>query len=88
MSMSLARLLEKGIALRASDIDITYLTGYGFPAHQGGPMYLADRIGLPSVLADIERLHQEYGIWWEPAPLLQELVREGRSFADLATPAA
>ena len=80
-----ARLLEKGIALRASDIDITYLTGYGFPAHQGGPMYLADRIGLPSVLADIERLHQEYGIWWEPAPLLKQLVREGRSFADLAS---
>ena len=41
-----ARLLEQGIALRPSDIDITYLTGYGFPAHHGGPMYLADRIGL------------------------------------------
>jgi 3-hydroxyacyl-CoA dehydrogenase len=78
-----AKLLELGIALRPSDIDITYLTGYGFPAHQGGPMFLADRIGLPRVLADIERLHAEYGFWWQPAPLLQKLVREGKNFADL-----
>ena len=78
-----ARLLEQGIALRPSDIDITYLTGYGFPAHHGGPMYLADRIGLPQVLADIQRLHAQYGPWWQPAPLLEQLVREGRRFADL-----
>ncbi|MBL0419682.1 3-hydroxyacyl-CoA dehydrogenase [Ramlibacter sp. AW1] len=78
-----ARLLEHGIALRASDIDITYLTGYGFPAQHGGPMFLADRIGLPEVLADIRRLHEEYGYWWQPAPLLEQLVREGRRFADL-----
>jgi 3-hydroxyacyl-CoA dehydrogenase len=78
-----AKLLEQGIALRPGDIDITYLTGYGFPAHQGGPMFLADRIGLPRVLADIERLHAEYGFWWQPAPLLQKLVREGKTFADL-----
>lgn len=78
-----ARLLEQGIALRPSDIDITYLTGYGFPAHHGGPMFLADRIGLANVLADIERLHAEHGFWWQPAPLLQRLAREGRSFADL-----
>jgi 3-hydroxyacyl-CoA dehydrogenase len=78
-----AKLLEQGIALRPGDIDITYLTGYGFPAQQGGPMFLADRIGLPRVLADIERLHAEYGFWWQPAPLLQKLVREGQSFTDL-----
>ena len=78
-----ARLLEKGIALRPSDIDITYLTGYGFPAHHGGPMYMADRIGLAHVLADIRRLHANYGYWWQPAPLLEQLVREGRTFADL-----
>lgn len=78
-----ARLLEKGIALRPSDIDITYITGYGFPVQQGGPMFMADRIGLAQVLADIERLHAEYGFWWEPAPLLQQLVREGRTFASL-----
>jgi 3-hydroxyacyl-CoA dehydrogenase len=78
-----ARLLELGIALRPSDIDITYLTGYGFPAHHGGPMYLADRIGLDQVLADIKRLHAAYGYWWQPAPLLEKLVAEGRSFASL-----
>ena len=78
-----ARLLEHGIASRPSDIDITYLTGYGFPAHHGGPMYLADRIGLDRVLAEIERLHGEYGYWWTPAPLLERLVEEKRGFADL-----
>ncbi len=78
-----AKLLEHRIAIRPSDIDITYLTGYGFPAHQGGPMFMADRIGLDKVLADIERLHAEYGFWWQPAPLLQQLVREGRCFNDL-----
>lgn len=77
-----AKLLEQGIALRPSDIDITYLTGYGFPAHHGGPMYLADRIGLAQVLADIERFHAQDGYWWQPAPLLQRLVRDGKTFAD------
>ena len=78
-----ARLLEQGVALRPSDIDVTYLTGYGFPAHHGGPLYLADRIGLANVLADIERLHAQYGYWWTPAPLLQRLAADGQSFADL-----
>lgn len=78
-----ARLLEQGIALRPGDIDITYLTGYGFPAHHGGPMYLADRIGLPAVLADIRQLHDRYGYWWQPAPLLERLARDGRRFADV-----
>ena len=78
-----AKLLEHGIALRPGDIDITYLTGYGFPAHHGGPMHLADRIGLDKVLADIRRFHAQDGFWWTPAPLLEKLVREGKSFADL-----
>ena len=78
-----AKLLEQGIALRPSDIDITYLTGYGFPAHHGGPMYLADRIGLEHVLTDIQRFHAQDGYWWQPAPLLEQLVREGKRFADL-----
>ena len=77
-----ARLLEAGIALRASDIDITYVTGYGFPAFRGGPMYYADQAGLANVLADIERLHAEYGFWWQPAPLLVKLARAGKTFAD------
>jgi len=78
-----ARLLEQGIALRSSDIDIVYITGYGFPRHHGGPMYYADRIGLAEVYADIKRLHQQYGYWWQPAPLIERLVREGKRFSDL-----
>jgi 3-hydroxyacyl-CoA dehydrogenase len=78
-----ARLLEHGIALRPSDIDVVYVTGYGFPAKRGGPMYYADRVGLPKVLDAIKRFHAEYGYWWEPAPLLERLVAEGKSFADL-----
>lgn len=77
-----ARLLEQGIALRPSDIDIVYVTGYGFPAHRGGPMYYADHIGLANVYADIERFHAEHGYWWEPSPLLKELARTGLSFRD------
>ena len=78
-----AKLLELGIALRPSDIDTVYLTGYGFPAQHGGPMFLADRIGLANVLADIQRFHTEHGVWWTPSPLLQKLVREGKTFASL-----
>lgn len=78
-----ARLLEQGIALRPGDIDVVYVTGYGFPAHQGGPLFMADRIGLDKVYADIQRLHAQHGYWWQPAPLLERLAREGRRFADL-----
>jgi len=78
-----ARLLEQGIALRASDIDIVYITGYGFPARHGGPMYYADRVGLANVFEDIKRLHEQYGYWWQPAPLLEKLAREGGTFAGL-----
>ncbi len=77
-----ARLLEKGIALRPSDIDVVYLTGYGFPAAQGGPMAMADRIGVPRVAQAVQRLHAQLGAWWEPAPLLLQLAAEGRGFAD------
>ena len=76
-----ARLLAQGIALRPSDIDLVYLTGYGFPAAQGGPMAMADRIGVPVVAAAVQDLHARLGVWWEPAPLLLQLAREGRSFA-------
>lgn len=77
-----AKLLEAGVALRPSDIDTVYLTGYGFPARHGGPMYYADRIGLREVYADIQRFHAEHGYWWEPAPLLERLARDGKTFAD------
>ncbi|MGF6955641.1 3-hydroxyacyl-CoA dehydrogenase NAD-binding domain-containing protein [Paraburkholderia youngii] len=78
-----AKLLEKGIALRASDIDVVYVTGYGFPAKLGGPMYYADQIGLANVYQDIKRLYEEYGYWWKPAPLLEKLAAGNGRFADL-----
>ncbi|MBO9356564.1 3-hydroxyacyl-CoA dehydrogenase [Bordetella petrii] len=75
-----ARILEEGIAARASDIDVIYANGYGFPVHRGGPMFYAGQVGLPEVLRVIERFHREHGELWTPAPLLQRLVREGRGF--------
>ncbi len=78
-----ARILQEGIAQRASDIDVIYVAGYGFPAFRGGPMFYADTVGLAEVLATIERFHDRHGELWAPAPLLKELVENGRSFADL-----
>jgi 3-hydroxyacyl-CoA dehydrogenase len=76
-----ARILEEGIALRAVDIDIVYLNGYGFPAWRGGPMFYADTVGLPNVLRRIEEFQARHGAdLWEPAPLLRQLVKEGKSF--------
>jgi 3-hydroxyacyl-CoA dehydrogenase len=77
-----ARILEEGYALRASDIDIIYLNGYGFPAHRGGPMWYADTVGLKNVLARIEEFHRQHGELWEPAPLLKQLADQGKTFAD------
>ena len=76
-----ARLLEEGIALRASDIDMVYLTGYGFPLFRGGPMFYADTVGLPVVLAAVERFAAgRHGDAWQPAPLLVRLAAEGKRF--------
>jgi len=76
-----AYILEEGIALRASDIDMVYLTGYGFPAYRGGPMFYADTVGLAKVLATIEGFQKGYmGEVWKPAPLLVKLAKEGKKF--------
>jgi 3-hydroxyacyl-CoA dehydrogenase len=76
-----ARILDEGIAQRASDIDIVYLTGYGFPAYRGGPMFCADTVGLPRVLAAIERFAAgAHGEAWTPAPLLVRLEAAGKRF--------
>jgi 3-hydroxyacyl-CoA dehydrogenase len=83
-----ARILEEGIAAKASDIDVVYLAGYGFPVWRGGPMFYADTVGLPNVLAAMQRYARGYqGQAWEPAPLLTQLADEGRSFNDTARPA-
>jgi 3-hydroxyacyl-CoA dehydrogenase len=75
-----ARVLEDGYATRASDIDVIYTYGFGFPRHRGGPMFYADTVGLPVVLARVEEYRARFGDYWQPAPLLERLVNEGRGF--------
>ena len=77
-----ARILDEGIAARASDIDIVYLNGYGFPLHRGGPMLYADIVGLPNVVRTLRRFAAEPGAdaSWQPAPLLVKLAEDGRTF--------
>jgi 3-hydroxyacyl-CoA dehydrogenase len=77
-----ARILEEGFALRAVDIDIIYLNGYGFPAYRGGPMWHADTVGLPKVYQRICEFNQQHGELWTPAPLLQRLAGAGKTFAE------
>ncbi|MFZ0522270.1 MAG: hypothetical protein WAL95_14690, partial [Candidatus Acidiferrales bacterium] len=64
-----------------SDIDIIYINGYGFPAQRGGPMWYADAIGLKRVYERISELHRQHGENWQPAPLLERLAAQGKSFA-------
>ncbi|QKO21728.1 3-hydroxyacyl-CoA dehydrogenase NAD-binding domain-containing protein [Rhodoferax sp. BAB1] len=78
-----AHIVEEGIASRASDIDMVYLTGYGFPIHRGGPMQYADMVGLFNVAQSMQRFAQnplDDAQFWQPAPLLARLVAEGKSF--------
>src|SRR5712664_518983 len=77
-----ARILEEGIALRSSDIDVTYLYGYGFPRYRGGPMFYADQVGLKQVYGDVAAFHTQHGEPWTPAPLLERLAKEGKGFRD------
>jgi 3-hydroxyacyl-CoA dehydrogenase len=75
-----ARVLEEKYATRAGDIDIIYAYGFGFPRHRGGPMFYADTVGLDTVLARVREYRARFGDYWEPAPLLERLVAEGRGF--------
>jgi 3-hydroxyacyl-CoA dehydrogenase len=76
-----AKILDEGIALRASDIDAVYLTGYGFPLYRGGPMFYADTVGLKHVLAAMQRYAMgRNGQLWKPAALLVRLAAEGKTF--------
>jgi 3-hydroxyacyl-CoA dehydrogenase len=83
-----ARILEEGYALRAVDIDIIYLNGYGFPAYRGGPMWYADTVGLKKVYERITEFHRQHGETWEPAPLLKQLAEQGKTFAEFQKSAA
>ncbi len=76
-----ARVLDDGIALRAGDIDIVWINGYGFPRWRGGVMHWADHVGLDAIHATIEGFNESQD-YWEPAPLLGRLAAEGKGFAD------
>ena len=78
-----AKVVAEGIALRPLDVDVTFLSGYGFPRHRGGPMKWADMQGLPQVLADIREFAKDDPLFWQPAPLLEQLVAQGRNFDSL-----
>jgi len=79
-----AKIVEEGIASRASDIDMVYLTGYGFPLHRGGPMCYADTVGLYNVATTMQRFARnplDDAAFWKPAPLLAKLAAEGKTFS-------
>jgi 3-hydroxyacyl-CoA dehydrogenase len=77
------RILEEGVALRASDVDVVWTAGYGFPRYRGGPLFYADTLGLAAVLDGVLKYRELYGpMHWQPAPLLARLVRERRTLAD------
>jgi len=78
-----AKVLAEGIALRASDIDVAFVNGYGFPRPKGGPMFAADRAGLAQVLGEVERAADAGGHGSEPAPLLHKAVADGTTFQDM-----
>jgi len=79
-----ARILEEGFALRAMDIDIIYLNGYGFPPYRGGPMWYADTVGLRKVYERICEFQKQHGETWAPAPLLKQLAEQGKTFAEFS----
>ena len=78
-----AKILDEGIAARASDIDVVLLHGYGFPRGKGGPMHWADAQGAAAISADIARYGEEDPYFWQAAPLLTRLAQQGGRFADL-----
>ncbi len=77
-----ARILEEGFALRAADIDVIYINGYGFPAWRGGPMFYADSVGLQQILQRLRQFQGELGQRWKPSNLLRELAEAGKTFRD------
>lgn len=78
-----AKILEEGLALRASDIDVIWIYGYGFPRFRGGPMFYADTVGVKHVYDTMSRLYDKHGEYLEPAPLLKKLAKQGKGFGDL-----
>ena len=79
-----ARILEEGIAQRPGDIDVIWLYGYGFPRYRGGPMFWADTVGTGEIYEAMKGFFEVHGAWMEPAPLLEQLAKEGKGFAGYA----
>jgi 3-hydroxyacyl-CoA dehydrogenase len=77
-----AKILAEGKASRASDIDVVWVNGYGWPTYWGGPMYWADQVGLDKILAKLKEFQATLGDDFKPAPLLEKLVAEGKKFSD------
>ncbi len=77
-----AKVLEEGLALRASDIDVIWHYGYGFPRYQGGPMFYADLVGLDKIYDKVSQFHDDYGDWMKPSELLKSLADGGKGFGD------
>ena len=75
-----AKVLEDGFASRASDIDVIYCYGFGFPRYRGGPMFYADTVGLPTILEGVRTYRERFGDYWQPAPLLEKLAASGHGF--------
>jgi 3-hydroxyacyl-CoA dehydrogenase len=80
-----ATILAEGIAIRSGDIDVAWINGYGFPAHQGGPMFWADSYGLGALLSAIECFAKEDPRSWQPASLIVELAKSGKTFEQWST---
>jgi 3-hydroxyacyl-CoA dehydrogenase len=77
-----AKILEEGKAQRASDIDIVWINGYGWPVYRGGPMFYADLVGLDKVLARLQHFQATMGDDFKPAPLLEKLAKDGKRFTE------
>ncbi len=77
-----AKILDEGIALRASDVDVVWMHGYGFPRYRGGPMFWADTVGLKTIAETMQRFEKEHGPWMAPSPLLLKLAEAGKGFGD------
>jgi 3-hydroxyacyl-CoA dehydrogenase len=78
-----AKILEEGKAIRASDIDIVWINGYGWPIYRGGPMFYGDTVGLPKVLDKMRQFEATLGADFKPARLLETMAAEGKRFQDL-----
>jgi 3-hydroxyacyl-CoA dehydrogenase len=78
-----AKILEEGIAIRSSDIDIIWINGYGFPAYRGGPMHYGETVGLQNLYDEMCRYREVHGKVWEPAELLKRLAEEGKKFSEM-----